>query len=599
MEEWNQTTFPTIDERDFQMRSLRINHRQARKIRTGIGMLACVWLGSFLAGRTGPLPAYGQDSVPAETRRVSPVAQRTAHRQTASNPTRRTSHSGRVRNVILMIGDGMGPQQLGLLEMYAHRAPNSVVPDRTPAIEQLMGHGVVGLMRTEPHGVLVTDSAASATQLATGQPAGSEMLGTNYRGDAVPNLVEVARQQGKSAGLITDARITHATPAAFAAHQRHRTMENEVALDYLAHQVDVLLGGGLRNWVPKATSDPTSATAMGIRQLTGNRFAVSSQRRDNRNLLLEARADYHLVFDRQALARVEGGRVLGLFADSAMHDALTEKNELDSEQRTEPTLVEMAAKTLELLSQNPNGFFLMIEGAQIDWAGHNNDVGNLLQELLQFDDVVRYVAHWSRQRNDTLLVVTADHETGSFGFSYSGSPLPRPQPLSGDVFQGEDFQPYFNFAPLAVLDKIYSQKKSYYQIFKQFDALPPEARTAEQLVRLVNESLSFEISLDDAVAILTRSRNRQYVPGHRFLGTRTLPRIRDFPEFYVYGENLRMNLLGRAVSAQQNVVWGSGTHTSTPVVLVAEGPSDATSRFSGMHHSTEIGQRLIGLLKGK
>jgi len=118
-------------------------------------------------------------------------------------------------------------------------------------------------------------------------------------------------------------------------------------------------------------------------------------------------------------------------------------------------------------------------------------------------------------------------------------------------------------------------------------------------VRLVNESLNLEIPLDDAVAILTRSRNRQYVPGHRYLGTRTLPRIRDFDSFYVYGENLRMNLLGRAVAAQQNVVWCLDTHTSTPVVVVADGPADATGRFGGIHHSTEIGQRLIALLKGE
>jgi alkaline phosphatase len=496
-----------------------------------------------------------------------------------------------------MIGDGMGPQQLGLLEMYAHRAPNSVVLDRTPAIERMMADGTLGLVRTEPHGVLVTDSAAAATQLATGQPAGSEMIGTDYQGNTVPNLVEIARQHGKAAGLVTDTRITHATPAGFAAHQPHRTMENEVALDYLNNQVDVLLGGGLRNWIPEAAADPTSATAMGIRQIVGDRFPISSKREDNRNLLLEARTRYKLVFDRQMLAQVRRGPVLGLFADSEMQDALTEHAQGDGDDRTQPTMVEMAAKALELLAQNPRGFFLMIEGGQIDWAGHNNDVGNLLHELLQFDEVVRYVDHWASQRDDTLLIVTADHETGSFGFSYSGSPLPRPRSLAGDAFQEQNFQPDFNFAPWAVLDKIYAQKKSYYQIFKQFDALPAKQRTAEQLAALVNDSLEFDITLDDAVDILARMRNRQYAQGHRYLGTRTVPRIRDFSEFYIFGENSRMNLLGRAVAVQQNVVWGSGTHTSTPVVLVAKGP--AASRFGGLHHSTEIGQRMLKLLSGE
>ena len=133
----------------------------------------------------------------------SPLA--SGHESLAS-PTSRTPQSAGVRNVILMIGDGMGPQQLGLLLMYAHRAPNSVVPDRTPAIERLMAGGVIGLVRTEPHGALVTDSAAAGTQLATGEPAASEMIGTNFEGNAVPNIVEIAQQQGKSAGLVTDTR---------------------------------------------------------------------------------------------------------------------------------------------------------------------------------------------------------------------------------------------------------------------------------------------------------------------------------------------------------------------------------------------------------
>ncbi len=553
-----------ISKKDFSM------HRTGWRVCHLLAVVICLAIGPWTHGQAPP-----DEVIAGETIVTAPVG---------------------VRNIILMIGDGMGPQQLGLLSMYAHRAPNSVVPDRTPAIERMMAEGTIGLVRTEPHGVLVTDSAAAATQLATGEPAGSEMIGTNDEGNAVPNIVEIAQQQGKSAGLVTDTRITHATPAAFVAHQPHRAMENEIAVDLLEHRVDVMLGGGLRNWTPEAVNNPNSATAMALMQITGGRFPVSSKRTDNRNLLLEARADYRLVFDRDSLRRVKSGRVLGLFADSEMHDALTEKGLLDRDDLTQPTLVEMTSKALDLLSQNPRGFFLMVEGGQIDWAGHNSDVGNLLHELLQFDEAVRFVDRWASQRDDTLLIVTADHETGSFGFSYNGTPLPRPKKLSGNVFQEQKFQPDFNFAPLDVLDKIYSQKKSYFQLFQEFDAQPAGRQTAEQLVTLVNASLEFEITLDDAVDILARTRNRQYAAGHPYLGTPTVPRIRDFDSFYVYGENSRMNLLGRTVAAQQNVVWGTGTHTSTPVVLVAKGP--AAHGFAGMHHATEIGRRMIQLISG-
>jgi alkaline phosphatase len=501
-----------------------------------------------------------------------------------------------VRNVIIMIGDGMGPQQLGLLTYYAKLAANSTVPDRTAAIERVLNEGVVSIVRNEPHGALVVDSAAAATQLATGHYSGSEMIGADYQGNRVENIVEVAKRVGKSAGLVTDTRITHATPAGFAAHQANRESENEIALDMLTNQVDVLLGGGLRNWVPEAINDRDSIAYAALMQMTGAAYPATSRRRDNRNLLLEARGDYQLAFDRQTLARINQGRVLGLFADSELADALEDRATLNDPTRTEPTHIEMTAKALELLNQNPAGFFLMIEGGQIDWAGHNNDAGVLLHELLQFDEAVRTVYEWAKGRDDTLLLVTADHETGSFGFSYAGRPLPPAKRLSGELFAEVPFEPNFNYAPPELLDQIFAQSKSYFSMFTEFDALPPEERTAERLVEIVNEASAFKITLDQAVNVLTRARNRNYVEGHPYMNTRTVPRIRDFEAFYVYGENLRMNLLGRALADQQHITWGAGTHSSTPVVMGALGPPAVMRRFSGMLHATDVGKRMIAAI---
>lgn len=501
-----------------------------------------------------------------------------------------------VRNVIIMIGDGMGPQQVGLLVQYARLAAGSTVPERTAAIERVFDEGVVSVVLNQPHGVLVADSAAAATQLATGHYAGSEMIGANFRGESVENIVEVAHRVGKSAGLVTDTRITHATPAGFAAHQANRESENEIAVDMLEERIDVLLGGGLRNWVPEAINDRESTAYAALMQLTGGAFPATSRRRDNRNLLLEARGDYALAFDRRALARVSSGRVLGLFADSELADALEDRASLADPRRTEPTHVEMTNKALALLNQNPAGFFLMIEGGQIDWAGHNNDAGVLLHELLQFDEAVRAVYDWMKDRDDTLLLVTADHETGSFGFSYAGRPAPAPTRLDGPLFRDVPFAPNFNYASPELLDGIYAQSKSYYTMLSEFDALPLAEQTAERLVEIVNGSSAFKITLDDAVNVLTRARNRNYIEGHPYMNTKTVPRIRDFEAFYVYGENLRMNLLGRALAEEQHVTWGAGTHSSTPVVMGAYGPPAATRRFSGMLHATDVGKRMIELI---
>lgn len=506
----------------------------------------------------------------------------------------------KIRNVILFIGDGMGPQQLGMLFAYAHLAPGSTVPDRTPAIELMSQQGTVALVRTEPYGAVVVDSAASATQLASGEMAGSEMIGANYLGQSVPSVLEIAKQMGKSTGLVSDTRITHATPAAFAAHQPHRSMENEIASDMLENQVDVLLSGGLRNWVPQTVNDKDSPAYLAMVQMIGGLFEPSSRRQDNRNLLVEARQNYQLVFDRNGLAKVKEGRILGLFADSGMLDAIDERNAIQSGDLTEPTLAEMTGKAVEVLSQNPEGFFLMVEGGQIDWCGHNNDAGCLLHELLQLDDAVRTVYQWAEGRDDTLVLVTADHETGSFGFSYSGTPLPEPKTLGGDVFQGAPFEPNFNFAAAEVLDHLHGQQQSLNHIFVEFDALEEREKTADKLMQLVNESISpFSITLADASEILTRMPNRQYAEGHPYLGTKTVPKMPDQEAFYVYGENGRMNHLAHILGVQQSVVWGTGTHTNTPVALVAFGPPSATQRFTGLLHATDVGKAMIALVRGE
>lgn len=506
---------------------------------------------------------------------------------------------GKIRNVILIIGDGMGPQQLGLLYAYARYAAGSKVPDRVAAIEQMAIDGELGMVRTEPYGAIVVDSAAAATQLATGKWAGSEMIGVDYEGNPAKTVVEVARDLGKSTGIVSDTRLTHATPGSFAAHQADRSMENEIAVDMVNSKTDVMLSGGLRHFVPAATNDVDSATYQSVSQLVGGAFAPYSRREDNRNLLLEARqSGYQLAFDYESLAEVKDGKVLGIFANSELLDAIGENKALAGACRTEPTLVEMTEKSLELLSKNPRGFFLMIEGGQIDWAGHNNDAGIMLHELLQLDTAVRKVMDWARGRDDTLILVTADHETGSFGFSYSGRDLPEPRSLSGSAFKDHPFIPNFSYAPHELLDNLAAQKSSFYEIFSKFDLLPEKLKTAETLVAMVNEAVApYSITLDDATKILTRAPNRNYKKNHPYLGTQTVPQMPDQQDFFVYGENLRFNRLGHILGGQQHVVWGTGTHTSTPVAIISYGPG--SEKFAGLMHATDVGQRIIESVQGE
>ena len=186
----------------------------------------------------------------------------------------------RVKNVIMIIGDGMGPQQVGLLLSYARQAPHGVIANRITALDRMMEQGLLGISMTYTADSLVTDSAASATQLATGKFAGAEMLGLDKNGNAQENIIEKARRLGKATGLVSDTRITHATPAAFAAHQTHRSQENAIPEDLLATEADVMFSGGLSYWLPEQVNDKKSLIHQQLAHTTGNSVEIKSSRKD-------------------------------------------------------------------------------------------------------------------------------------------------------------------------------------------------------------------------------------------------------------------------------------------------------------------------------
>jgi alkaline phosphatase len=151
-----------------------------------------------------------------------------------------------VKNVIFMIGDGMGVQQVSQAVLYRQLRKENSSP---LALEKLLNGKISGLMRTSSYGDIVTDSAAAATAMACGQKVLNETVGLDPNGNPCETVLEKAAKMGKATGLVSTTRITHATPGSFAAHQVFRDLENEIAVDMLEkHDVDVLLSGGLRKF---------------------------------------------------------------------------------------------------------------------------------------------------------------------------------------------------------------------------------------------------------------------------------------------------------------------------------------------------------------
>lgn len=281
------------------------------------------------------------------------------------------------RRIILMIGDGMGTGQVAVARDAA--------PGGTLTLD---GLSVGGLAFTGSADNLVTDSAAAATALATGRATNNGMVGVAPDGTLLPTVLERAEEAGFATGLVTTTRLTHATPAAFAAHVVHRSMEDAIADQMVEAGVEVLLGGGRAHFLP--ASEP------------------GSQRSDEEDLVARAEdLGYRYAETRAGLAASEeADRLLGLFALGHM------PFERERDEAVEPSLAEMTERALAILNRDPDGFFLMVEGGRIDHAGHANDLPNTIGETLAFDRAVGLALNFTRATPRTLLVVTADHETG-------------------------------------------------------------------------------------------------------------------------------------------------------------------------------------------
>jgi alkaline phosphatase len=247
----------------------------------------------------------------------------------------------------------------------------------------------------------VTDSAAAASAWSCGEKFynGSICWRVNDPNvvDYPDTALEIARNLGKATGLVATSTITHATPAAFGAHVYSRRCENEIARQYVDEtDVDVILGGG----VDKFTGDSGGCTGYST-------FDWLPTAEEN---------GYSIVYTKAEMdAAVADGadRILGLFAGGG----LTPEH-LRPADTTEPHLAEMTAAALDILETDRDGFFLVVEGSQIDWAGHANDIDYLLGEMAAFDEAVGVVQDWvnsnaARKRN-TLVIVVPDHETGGF-----------------------------------------------------------------------------------------------------------------------------------------------------------------------------------------
>src|SRR5690606_2189725 len=289
------------------------------------------------------------------------------------------------KNIIYMIGDGMGPAYLSAYRYYSDDTSTQTVEN---TIFDELWQGVASTYPDDD--TYVTDSAAGATALATGVKSYNGAISVNRQHIPIGTMMQLAKRLGKANGIVASSQINHATPASFLAHNKSRRNYNEIADMFLDYRIngmpvaDVMLGGGTDYFI-----------------------------RNGRDLVSEFKElGFQYTDSWQQLDTLTKTPALALLAETALPAALNSKQDKQ--------LATLTEKALQLLTPAKKGFVLMVEGSQIDWCGHDNDIACAMAEMHDFANAIAVAKAYVDKHPDTLLVITADHETGGLSLGAAG-----------------------------------------------------------------------------------------------------------------------------------------------------------------------------------
>ena len=327
------------------------------------------------------------------------------------------------KNVILMVGDGMGVAQV-----YAGLTANHGKLN----LEQCT---IVGFHKNTASDKYVTDSAAGATAFACGQKTYNGAIGVDANGNSIPTILEIAEKNGVATGLVATCSITHATPASFISHQPSRSLDENIALDFLKTDIDVFIGGGRKFF---------------------------TQRADGKNLVDSLkRRGYQIANSITEVQQISSGKLAAFLADEQQPRFSAGRGD---------ELVKSTEVALQLLKNKKKGMFMMIEGSQIDWGGHSNDTQYIIDEMIDFDNAIGKVLDFARKDGKTLVIITADHETG--GFTINGGDL-KTGKVDGKFTTGSHtgvMIPVFVYGPGAEkFSGIYENKDIFHKMMSAFN----------------------------------------------------------------------------------------------------------------------------------
>ena len=441
----------------------------------------------------------------------------------------RNTKASRPKYIILFIGDGMSTPQRMIADEFSRRAGHGQL-----TLNTLPYHATT---RTCSASSLVTDSAAAATAIACGEKTNNGRIGMDAAGvRKLESVAEVAKQKGKKVGIVTTVTINHATPAGFYGHRKSRSEGYALGLDLVASGFDYFAGGGV------AGSDDKKVPEYKGKSI----YALAEE------------AGYTLTVGREALLALKPGRKV--FARAEDNDKVM-PYAIDGGEGL-PTLAEFTAKGIELLD-NPNGFFMMIEGGKIDYAGHANDAATNLREVLGLDQAVRVaLAFAAKHPDETLVVVTGDHETGGMAMGFAGT----------------------GYA--LYMDRLANQKCSvdaFAKMEKKALTEKPEL-TFEEFKPVLTEKFGFLFDGKEAMSL--KAAEIKELEQAFLSDAQTAKQPKWSSKLALTAKKL--------MSAKAGVGWSSGAHTALPVLTTSQGVG--AESFTGFLDNTDLAKKLKSLL---
>jgi alkaline phosphatase len=422
------------------------------------------------------------------------------------------------KNIIMIIGDGMGPAYTSAYRYYHDDKKTKKIA------ETVFDRHLVGMSSTYPARVsgYVTDSAAGATALATGYKTYNGAIGIDANKNSVETVLERAKAQGKSIGVVVTSQVNHATPAGYLAHNESRRNYNEIADSYVDNgwKTDILLGGGWKYFIRK-----------------------------DRNLVNELKAKgIHYVDNYQQLENIPNKQpVFGLFAKKGLPSALDDSN------THRLTLMTKAATKHLLASNNPNGFFMLIEASQIDWAGHGNDITDAMAEMDDLAKTLEYLEVFVKKHPDTLVVMTADHSTGGLTIAANGKYEWDPEILHNIKYSTDTITK--KLVSNKITDKITTHLFNF-------------SLTENELTRLIDSKKG--LKNDDS--------HNMYADDHASKIQKAI-----------------LKTVKEIINERTNTGWTSSGHTAIDVPVFALGKNKDV--FYGFQDDTDIAKKIFNLLK--